>query len=79
MAGDPLKGINVEAAGGASKVLKMIAEQVRVGFELPLRMAQSSVTRHVRSERNLLVDHLAGSKLPKRRKKVSSRSAKWSG
>ena len=29
MAGDPLKGINVDAAGGASKVLRMIAEQVR--------------------------------------------------
>jgi peptidyl-prolyl cis-trans isomerase-like protein 2 len=28
MAGDPLKGINVDAAGGASKVLKMIAEKV---------------------------------------------------
>nr|ODN74249.1 peptidyl-prolyl cis-trans isomerase-like 2 [Cryptococcus depauperatus CBS 7841] len=27
MEGDPLKGINVEAAGGASKVLKMIAER----------------------------------------------------
>ena len=28
MAGDPLKGINVDAAGGASKVLKMLAEKV---------------------------------------------------
>jgi len=26
--GDPLKGINVDAAGGAGKVLKMIAEKV---------------------------------------------------
>lgn len=25
---DPLKGINVEAAGGASKVLRMLAEKV---------------------------------------------------
>ena len=31
---DPLKGINVEAAGGAGKVLKMIADKVRedIGF-----------------------------------------------
>jgi peptidyl-prolyl cis-trans isomerase-like protein 2 len=29
MEGDPLKGINVDAAGGAGKVLKMIAEKVR--------------------------------------------------
>lgn len=28
MAGDPLRGINVDAAGGAGKVLKMIAEKV---------------------------------------------------
>jgi len=28
MEGDPLKGINVDAAGGAGKVLKMIAEKV---------------------------------------------------
>ncbi|WWC86927.1 peptidyl-prolyl cis-trans isomerase-like 2 [Kwoniella dendrophila CBS 6074] len=28
-AGDPLRGINVEAAGGASKVLKMLAEKTR--------------------------------------------------
>ena len=28
MKGDPLRGINVDAAGGASKVLKMIAEKV---------------------------------------------------
>lgn len=27
--GDPLRGINVEAAGGAGKVLKMLAEKVR--------------------------------------------------
>lgn len=26
--GDPLKGINVDAAGGAGKVLKMLAEKV---------------------------------------------------
>lgn len=26
--GDPLKGINVDAAGGASKVLRMLAEKV---------------------------------------------------
>ncbi|WVQ76076.1 peptidyl-prolyl cis-trans isomerase-like 2 [Cryptococcus sp. DSM 104548] len=29
MAGDPLKGINVDAAGGASKFLRMIAEKTR--------------------------------------------------
>jgi peptidyl-prolyl cis-trans isomerase-like protein 2 len=29
MKDDPLKGINVDAAGGAGKVLKMIAERVR--------------------------------------------------
>lgn len=28
MADDPLKGINVDAAGGASKVLKMLAAKV---------------------------------------------------
>lgn len=28
MAGDPLKGINVDAAGGAGKVLRMLAEKV---------------------------------------------------
>ena len=28
LANDPLKGINVDAAGGASKVLKMLAEKV---------------------------------------------------
>lgn len=28
LADDPLKGINVDAAGGASKVLKMLAEKV---------------------------------------------------
>ena len=27
---DPLKGINVDAAGGASKVLKMLAAKVRL-------------------------------------------------
>ncbi|OWZ61117.1 hypothetical protein AYX15_06654 [Cryptococcus neoformans] len=32
LAGDPLRGINVDAAGGASKVLKMIAEKVRLFF-----------------------------------------------
>lgn len=31
MANDPLKGINVDAAGGASKVLKMLAEKVCCG------------------------------------------------
>lgn len=30
LADDPLKGINVDAAGGASKVLKMLAEKVRL-------------------------------------------------
>ncbi|WVQ98025.1 peptidyl-prolyl cis-trans isomerase-like 2 [Kwoniella sp. CBS 9459] len=29
LAGDPLRGINVDAAGGASKVLKMLAEKTR--------------------------------------------------
>lgn len=29
LAGDPLKGINVDAAGGAGKVLRMLAEKVR--------------------------------------------------
>lgn len=28
MKGDPLRGINVDAAGGAGKVLKMLAEKV---------------------------------------------------
>jgi hypothetical protein len=28
LASDPLKGINVDAAGGASKVLRMLAEKV---------------------------------------------------
>lgn len=32
MAGDPLRGINVDAAGGAGKVLKMIAEKVCPSF-----------------------------------------------
>lgn len=32
MAGDPLRGINVDAAGGAGKVLKMIAEKVCLFF-----------------------------------------------
>jgi len=32
MEGDPLKGINVDAAGGAGKVLKMIAEKVSPTF-----------------------------------------------
>lgn len=32
LAGDPLKGINVDAAGGASKVLKMLAEKVGLLF-----------------------------------------------
>lgn len=32
--GDPLRGINVDAAGGASKVLKMIAQKVGCAAEL---------------------------------------------
>lgn len=39
---DPLKGINVDAAGGASKVLKMIAE--KVSFEDHLSEADSADT-----------------------------------
>jgi peptidyl-prolyl cis-trans isomerase-like protein 2 len=34
MEGDPLKGINVDAAGGAGKVLKMIAEKVYLPLHL---------------------------------------------
>jgi peptidyl-prolyl cis-trans isomerase-like protein 2 len=30
--GDPLKGINVDAAGGASKLLKLLAEKVSFGI-----------------------------------------------
>lgn len=33
---DPLKGINVDAAGGASKVLRMLAEKVRICAGIPL-------------------------------------------
>lgn len=29
--GDPLRGINVDAAGGAGKVLKMLADKVSCG------------------------------------------------
>lgn len=32
LASDPLRGINVDAAGGASKVLKMLAEKVSYLF-----------------------------------------------
>jgi hypothetical protein len=32
--GDPLRGINIDAAGGASKVLKMIAQKVSSAAEL---------------------------------------------
>ena len=32
MSGDPLRGINVDAAGGAGKVLKLVAEKVGCGF-----------------------------------------------
>lgn len=46
--GDPLKGINVDAAGGAGKVLKMIAEKVR------LRVWDEADVRLVRSRCRLL-------------------------
>lgn len=38
MAGDPLRGINVDAAGGAGKVLKMIAEKVCLFFSFSCQM-----------------------------------------
>lgn len=41
---DPLKGINVDAAGGASKVLKMLAEKVR------RRCSQRCANEQTRSE-----------------------------
>lgn len=42
LANDPLKGINVEAAGGASKVLKMLAEKVRKPSKPSLTMQTKS-------------------------------------
>ncbi|RXK37207.1 peptidyl-prolyl cis-trans isomerase-like 2 [Tremella mesenterica] len=42
LASDPLKGINVEAAGGAGKVLKMIAEKVSPSMAPPPAPAESS-------------------------------------
>ncbi|TYJ53572.1 peptidyl-prolyl cis-trans isomerase-like 2 [Cryptococcus floricola] len=48
MAGDPLKGINVDAAGGASKVLKMIAEKTRA--EQAAEMPPPAVTEGKKKE-----------------------------
>ncbi|ORY31009.1 peptidyl-prolyl cis-trans isomerase-like 2 [Naematelia encephala] len=45
--GDPLRGINVEAAGGASKVLRMLAEKTRA--EQPV--ASSSTIKAASSEK----------------------------
>ncbi|WVF69841.1 peptidyl-prolyl cis-trans isomerase-like 2 [Kwoniella sp. CBS 6097] len=42
LAGDPLRGINVDAAGGASKVLKMLAEKTRAE-QSPAAMAPPKV------------------------------------
>jgi peptidyl-prolyl cis-trans isomerase-like protein 2 len=59
MEGDPLKGINVDAAGGAGKVLKMIAEKVchlyivMFGFGANGRHALNRCHRLNRSRRRL--------------------------
>lgn len=54
MAGDPLKGINVDAAGGASKVLRMLAEKVIPRFtpvsEFRLMSPRRERTRHRRQQ-----------------------------
>ncbi|ORX38871.1 hypothetical protein BD324DRAFT_617632 [Kockovaella imperatae] len=54
MAGDPLKGINVEAAGGAGKVLRMIAEQTRAEQE-PTPIASSSSPKPNAAEKEGIV------------------------
>jgi peptidyl-prolyl cis-trans isomerase-like protein 2 len=60
MEGDPLKGINVDAAGGAGKVLKMIAEKVYlspyfsvIDFGADNRHARNRCLRLNRSRRRL--------------------------
>lgn len=49
--GDPLRGINVEAAGGAGKVLKMLAEKVSsLGYsKVPLTPTDKSRTAACRA------------------------------
>jgi peptidyl-prolyl cis-trans isomerase-like protein 2 len=41
MKGDPLRGINVDAAGGAGKVLRMLAEKVGCSMERPSAVADA--------------------------------------
>lgn len=60
MAGDPLRGINVDAAGGAGKVLKMIAEKVCPFFltcQMDLRLTFLGGGRTNRSNRQRLHLH----------------------
>jgi peptidyl-prolyl cis-trans isomerase-like protein 2 len=72
LANDPLKGINVEAAGGAGKVLKMLAEKVSSSIRVVI-----AHTRRARSKVLSLRHHLR-SRPRRRRKRASSPSARSS-